>query len=849
MNDCGCEVPDAGPANPPGADRLRRRVTAHSTSLARMRGDLAAGAPGRPEKLRTLARHPADDPAIALLDTWALVADVVTFYSERIAQEGFLRTATERRSVRELARTLGHELRPGVAAEVDLVLEAQTAPGAPAVVTVPRATPVRSVPGAGELPQIFETGTDLEARGVWNHLPVRASAPQELALGTAEIWLRTPTTPVRPGDTVLVVGDERVAYAALAPADRPPFADWAETWAARRVVAVTAEPDGRTGWVRLDLDRPLGHTPDRPLVPQKHPRVHLLTERTRVFGHQAPDPSLLVTEDGGPPGASPVPDLREDPREDPAPPTRKRWVWDGIDAFDPADVVELDGDHPGVVVGSWLVLEEPDHAAAVQIVAATPDGAARWGLAGPVTRVQVDLAEQLGALTPRRVKVHGTSVALPAEEVPLTGPVTGTPVLQVPATDPPLPPGRAVLVEGTDAADGQRRTELAAVVSCAAGPGAEWMTLTLDHPLVHGYAPASLVVHGNVVTATHGESVAQVLGSGDGRTDFAEVRPRRGPLTHVRSTTPGGTRAELTVRVDGVAWQQVPGLDAAGPQDRVYVLRHEEDAPPRVVFGDGSHGARPAAGEENITAAYRVGIGAEGAVGADQVSQLVRRPLGLHAVTNPAPAHGWAPAETLEDARRGAPLLVRTLDRVVSAADLTDFAHGYAGVGPARTDTVWDGRRTRLVLTVRGVDATDPGPALLTDLAAAVEQVRDPGTPVHVLVGDVLDLGVSVLVEHDPAYERADVEAAVRSALAHALGPPARAFARPVTAAEALVVVRGVAGVLACTMPVLTDLGGTDPSPVVLRARPGRYDPAVPGPLPAELPALATDVVVIGVMT
>ena len=124
---------------------------------ARMRADLAS--PRHPLEVRSLAAHGSDEPAIALLDAWALVADVVAFYSERIATEGFLRTATQTGSVRELARTLGYELRPGVAAEADLVFTAETAPGAPATVTVAAGTPVQSVPGAGQ------AAADLPDRG------------------------------------------------------------------------------------------------------------------------------------------------------------------------------------------------------------------------------------------------------------------------------------------------------------------------------------------------------------------------------------------------------------------------------------------------------------------------------------------------------------------------------------------------------------------------------------------------------------------------------------------------------------------------------------------------------------
>ena len=72
-----------------------------------------------------LTTRAPDDPAIALLDAWAVVGDVLSFYQERIANEGFLRTATERRSVLELARQIGYELNPGVAAATYLVWEVE----------------------------------------------------------------------------------------------------------------------------------------------------------------------------------------------------------------------------------------------------------------------------------------------------------------------------------------------------------------------------------------------------------------------------------------------------------------------------------------------------------------------------------------------------------------------------------------------------------------------------------------------------------------------------------------------------------------------------------------------------
>src|SRR5207244_12741759 len=70
--------------------------------------------------LKSLMRREDDDFSIALLDAWASLADVLTFYQERIANEAFLRTATERNSILQLARLIGYRLRPGVAASVYL---------------------------------------------------------------------------------------------------------------------------------------------------------------------------------------------------------------------------------------------------------------------------------------------------------------------------------------------------------------------------------------------------------------------------------------------------------------------------------------------------------------------------------------------------------------------------------------------------------------------------------------------------------------------------------------------------------------------------------------------------------
>ena len=190
LSTCGCceGLPDVPPvSNAPGLSALRYRVDTQPGFYSRMLDSLPLKPaddtlPDSPRPLAKLLARRSDDPTIALLDASACVADVLTFYEERIANEGFLRTATERRSVLELARAVGYELKPGVAASVYLSFIVEDAPGAPGVCTLAAGTPVSSVPAQGKLPQVFETSDDLVAHAQWNALVPRQLRPADMAI-------------------------------------------------------------------------------------------------------------------------------------------------------------------------------------------------------------------------------------------------------------------------------------------------------------------------------------------------------------------------------------------------------------------------------------------------------------------------------------------------------------------------------------------------------------------------------------------------------------------------------------------------------------------------------------------
>src|SRR6185436_5677906 len=108
-NTCGCcELPAQTPAiaaNRPGLSAIVFRVGTYSSFRLSMLQRIA-GTPA----LSALQTRRDDDYAITLLDMWATVADVLTFYQERVANESYLRTAQQRDSILRMARMLDYHL-------------------------------------------------------------------------------------------------------------------------------------------------------------------------------------------------------------------------------------------------------------------------------------------------------------------------------------------------------------------------------------------------------------------------------------------------------------------------------------------------------------------------------------------------------------------------------------------------------------------------------------------------------------------------------------------------------------------------------------------------------------------
>src|SRR4051794_11489879 len=130
LNLCGCCDAGAAPtpmavSNRPGLSTIQYRIGTYSSfrramieSIAGQLEVTAGGDTVRP--LTAWTARGSDDYGIALLEMWAYLADILTFYQERTANEAYLRTAVLTDSVTRLAALLDYQPAPGAAALAQL---------------------------------------------------------------------------------------------------------------------------------------------------------------------------------------------------------------------------------------------------------------------------------------------------------------------------------------------------------------------------------------------------------------------------------------------------------------------------------------------------------------------------------------------------------------------------------------------------------------------------------------------------------------------------------------------------------------------------------------------------------
>ncbi len=821
------------PTNPPGLSTIAYRVGTHGTVLRRLldrlpRQTLPDGPFAGQRPLECLSDRSSEEPTMALLDAWAVVADVLTFYQERIANESYLRTATERRSVLELARQVGYELGPGVAASAFLAFTVEDAEDAAAEANVPRGTPVQSIPGQDELPQTFETSRDLLARAAWNELGPLLSKPQELR-GAGEIFLEGIDTLLSQGDLLLLVARQnRVAVEVL------PL----------RAKEVALDTDRNL--TRVDLESPLVFRSSawtNLSTPELFERVeiHALRTRANIFGHNATRYGSLPTSEV----------VKDDPFSEADPESdwdQGRTVWTDsrgqalAGAESPgASALYLDRKIDEVVAESWAVLvgrtlKGTREARVYRVLETELATVADYALSSDATGLSLGEADgsplpssltQRPAFDFRRTVVHLQSEPLALAQLPLEAAYPdpqvddGNNVLTLSSRITDLPPGRPVAITG-EAPDGTESSRVVLLQRLDNDPEdlSAPTRLIFRQALEPGsFRRASVRANANVVLATHGETVAEVLGSGDGERGGQRFRLQNPPLTYLSAPLPGGARSTLEVRVDGVRWLEVDTLFPQEPRDRAYQVRVDPLGRACVEFGDGRRGARLPSGQENVTSVYRSGIGAAGRLKSGQLSLMTNRPLGIRDVRNPTATTGADDPEDIERGRANAPVTVRTLGQVVSLGDFEDFARTFAGIRKAQAVPL---RGIHLTVAGAGGAAIPLGSDLYDHLVQALESLRLPGPPLTVASYTRLDWNLSGKLVVDERFRREDVFERAEEALLTTFAFERRDLGQPIYATDIIALLQSLEGVVAVDLDALYIEGRPPDLHGILRAEGAR---------------------------
>ena len=864
--------------NRPGLSVIAYRVGSYADFRSGMQARLSASDQAALAGLRT---RDDDDFTIALLDAWSVVSDVLTFYQERFINESYLRTATERLSVLEQARLIGYQLSPGVAASTYLAFTLEDPPGAPqqAVkqITIETGVKVQSTPGPDEDPQVYETVEQVEARVEWNEIRPRLCQPQVLSATMHSIVFEGTDTRVKPGDTLLVnsgsmstrqvnqvstddkANTTRVDFNAT-PALSP------SSYSTSCSVATVGSMDDLIGEVAADLGDTIknvikGCWKVEDIVALAELKdwdfdsvvdnintliesgststtegVYAFRQQAAVFGNNAAKKQLYDAD--GSPQVNSSNEL-----------VTREWTTYG----ESDDTLYLDNSYKEIVPGSYLVITRPfahgahgsypyipaEVIAVASSVSTQPHTA--YGTSGKTTKIQLDtpwiMPGHFSFDIVRQTSVLAQSEQLTVAQVPIEDEVQGDSIT-LDGAYLYLRSGQNVILGGKRSdLDGVSASEVVTLKAVLLHKG--FTVLVFENALKNAYIRSSVTINANVALATHGETVSELLGSGDAAQSNQKFVLKQTPLTYVSASSAAGVKSTLEVRVDNILWDEVPTLYGRDADERIYTTALDDDGKVTVQFGDGINGARLSSGQNNVRATYRKGIGLGGLVQARQIDQLITRPLGLKSAINPLAPSGADDPEKLADARDNAPLTVLTLDRAVSLQDYEDFSRAFAGIAKAQAIESWDGGKRRILITVAGPEGAtvEEGSKTYDDLSEALLNAGDPLVDFRLLSYRSAPFRLAGSLIVDAAYVKADVLDDVRSALREKFSFEEREFGLPVTLSDIYAVMQDVDGVVAVDIDKLyrVDETGSVPPDSRLNAALPEKDPLTDKMLGTEI--------------
>lgn len=842
--------------NRPGLSRIQYRIGVYPDILDAVLRKLDAD-----PLLAPWTHREPDDPGIALLEGAAIVGDILTFYQEHYANEAYLRTAAWRESVADLVRLTGYILSPGVGGKTVFALEVKDKNKTNKPVTLPKGFPIKAQVKGLDTAADFETVEETVHYPAFNkfHLYRPRRPMGNIATGTTQLevfsvmgkndFTSIQSLDIKAGDRIMLVPDapmfeENIAFTNQKEAE----------------ILVVSE-------VERVLDRFIIHFKGGTTVFRSGPVTAYRIGRTFAHaGFNAAD--TIVKYD----------DSKKEVTEIKTNFYRKigenHWVHGAEEDFYsfikktdmPLDreVDDLAAGAPIICTGNvWLEhLAKWAPITIVRKITRIFSDSIRWGNTAAAATV-LTLDDQLVKNTVivdefidiQEIRFHeitGPEMVLRAPTTWETGSFTSKTLYFWGTYDQVKHlPGRTLVLEAKNG--GILPTAAAGTASGLLLDGKDkinpwmWPVELAAKPTSASFLldafdeKAPLVtVYGNLAGADQGKTEKEtILGNGDNREIFQSFKLPKAPLTyhnHAGETPP--EVPELKIYVNDRLWKRVSTFFDKGPKEEIYIVREDSENNSWVQFGDGKTGARLPSGLENVTAVYRTGTGAYGALKDETKPQPGGKAEGLEKIHMPGVSSGGDEPETGDNAREAAPGKTLALGRLVSLRDFESEALAVPGVSKAAAEWEVSPRRSAVTLTLLMESGRLGEFSKVRGIINKYNICRGPQRfPVSVVQGKRAFIYIHAQFGLDASFKEAKVKVSIKKVLGVVgeegngidgrdglFGLRARRFGQNAYASRIKAAICNVEGVLWAKVTALESLGEageSDPSSLTPSAAPG----------------------------
>lgn len=678
-------------------------------------------------ELRLWRPAPNSDLGLQLIEWWAYIADILTFYNERIANETYLRTAIQPGSVQRIIQLLGYRPRPGIGAKG--YVAALLASGVKRAI-LPQGMGLQNKPSPGKQPQIFELEQRLTV-GLPDSLSADISPeaiPDTVNMQFSYAQIRQKVIPFLSKASYIPVSSAILALPANSVNDSLLLkGEISGLKSGQSLLLVEKNWNGASSnfrWLTL-VETSIEKSPRG----NANTRINYETTDALWSGFDVRNTQLL----------SPAQ-------------TAHLWPISGTTGIVDGNKVHLDKLVKQIGTGDRLLFEDgsnsglflvssyeealwyanaPDqnHPETPPDPSTTPPVAVLHSLPGMSS---ASLPDWLSDSESTKINIHYVWKDIGQLIIP--------PVTIIDSKNTILSSLTAVDANGTQTTGTAFPANLnnATIfiedmdglgVTANASTNSTGSQLTLSELPEQDYVlKPPLKVLFNLLSVSRGKTISnEVLGSGNASVQGQEFVLKNAPLTYFQSadsSSGGNYKSTLRVWVDDIEWMEVPNFFGRTSNERIFVTREDESGITHVLFGDGINGARLSSGSNNIIASYRFGSGAE-APPVNSLTVILQPQPGLKAIRNPIAIGGGSDPDAVSKIRRLAPRSVLTFGRAVSADDYEVIAAQAPGVNRAKS--VWNidakSQKAMPIIYV-GDDAS-----AVTSARKAINLAADPNRP------------------------------------------------------------------------------------------------------------------------